>query len=71
MSEEKLNKERDITRRSSIVLPLGIRAGNTNDIMIVDFLDPDFAGEVVSSLAFTKEVAITLRKAINRFLDDE
>jgi len=71
MSEENRKEQNSMTRRSSIILPLGMRAGNTDEIMIVDFLDPDVSGQIVCSVGVTKEVAISLRKAINRFLDDE
>lgn len=60
-----------LVRTSSVIFPLGIRAGHTNDIMIIDFLDPELPGEIIKSVALTKDTAASLLRGIQGFLGND
>ncbi|MDE7547151.1 hypothetical protein PY793_04005 [Acetobacter fabarum] len=70
MSDYIKKGDKKLVRKSSVFFPMGIRAGHAKEIMIIDFLDPEFQGEIINSVALTKDTAGSLGQAIQRFLED-
>ena len=65
-------KDKDLAKRKlPPSFPLGLRAGVSKDVIIIDLIDPDVDGEVFYSFSLSKTTAKQLNGYLENFLNQE
>lgn len=62
---------REVRKPNSTAFPFGFRTGQSNEVLVVDFLDDKgpFV-EVISSIALDRSMAVDLRRKLDEYIID-
>lgn len=62
---------REVRKPNSTTFPFGFRTGQSNEVLVVDFLDDKgpFV-EVISSIALDRGMAVDLKRKLDEFISD-
>lgn len=71
MSSDKKIEKNQLSRPHPPVMPMGFRAGISNEVMVIDFIDTPNNNEAVifSSIVLTKETAKNLLESLASFVE--
>lgn len=65
-------KDKDLAKRKlPPSFPLGLRAGISKDVIIIDLIDPEVEGEVFYSFSLSKTTAKKLNGYLDTFMNQE